>query len=436
MRKTTFSFVLLYERSVKEALMKSNIIRTISFLLAITALSLTACAKSNFNYVETTVPATPVSVPWSNTSEFTYTTSDDSTDRVINFQRNSHINVIEGELYLPKVNMVMRFDPKTGRQTALCTDPLCTHNTLDCPFTITDLTSGVYICGDKILYYGLEGGQTKVLLYSTTDRTTKIMRYLEGDRTVPILIAMEEWYFFVDLVYDEKKDTYIRSLCRQFYDSGEIEVILTEDERRQRTSLRGTDGEVLYLSQNGDTFIVMTADGKEEITRFSMNVDSLISIYNNEYMIYMDGETYELWKTDMDGTNARSLGIKGINYFYLTDNYIYYMKTTDTKRFEYWEDYDNPLDVEYAFVEYQTIYRCDHNGENEEVVFVNTVGDDVLSLNKFTSFVVEGNYLYGVFNYHDFTEDKVITTNSRLSELHTYCRIDCTTGEIYYIEVK
>lgn len=416
--------------------MKHPIIRAFSVIFAITTLTLTGCANRSFNHVETTVPATPVSVPWSNTSEFTYTTSDDSTDRVINFQRNSHINVIEGELYLPKVNMVMRFDPKTGRQTALCTDPLCTHNTLDCPFTITDLTSGVYICGDKILYYGLEGGQTKVLLYSTTDRTTKTMRYLEGDRTVPILIAMEEWYYFVDLMYDARKGAYTRSLCRQFYDSGKIEVILTEDERRQRTSLRATDGEVLYLSQNDDTFIVMTSDGQEEITRFSMNVDSLISIYNNEYMIYMDGETYELWKTDMDGTNARSLGIKGIDYFYLTDNYIYYMKTTDTKTFEYWEDYDNPLDVEYTYVEYQTIYRCDHNGENEEIVFVNTIGEDVLSLDNFNSFVVEGNYLYGVFNYHDFNEDRVITTTSRLSELHTYCRIDCTTGEIYYIEVK
>ncbi|MBR2131634.1 MAG: hypothetical protein IJ955_03700, partial [Oscillospiraceae bacterium] len=109
---------------------------------------------------------------------------------------------------------------------------------------------------------------------------------------------------------------------------------------------------------------------------------------------------------------------------------------TDTKTFEYWEDYDNPLDVEYTYVEYQTIYRCDHNGENEEIVFVNTIGEDVLSLDNFNSFVVEGNYLYGVFNYHDFNEDRVITTTSRLSELHTYCRIDCTTGEIYYIEVK
>ena len=415
--------------------MKSNIIRTVSFLLAITALSLTACAKSNFNYVETTVPATPVSVPWSNTSEFTYTTSDDSTDRVINFQRNSHINVIEGELYLPKVNMVMRYDPTTGRQTYLCTDPLCSHGE-GCPFVGTDLTSGVYVQGDKILYYGIDTGALQVKLYSTTDCTTKVMRTIEGNTMVPTLIAMKEWYYFVDKVYDAQKDTYIRSLCRQFYDSGKIEVILTEDERRQRTSLRGTDGEVLYLSQNDDTFILLSADGQEEISRFSMNVNSLISFYNNEYIIYMDGETYELWKTDMDGTNARSLGIKGIDYFYLTDNYIYYMKTTDTKTFEYWEDYDNPLDVEYTYVEYQTIYRCDHNGENEEIVFVNTIGEDVLSLDNFNSFVVEGNYLYGVFNYHDFNEDRVITTTSRLSELHTYCRIDCTTGEIYYIEVK
>ena len=416
--------------------MKSHLIRTFSVLLAIIALVLAGCGKSDFMYVETTVPAPVLEVPWSNTSEFTYTPSEDSTDRGINFQRNEFMNVIEGYLYLPKVGMVMRYDPETGRQTALCTDPLCTHNTVDCPFTITDLTSGVYVCGDKILYYGLEGGQTKVLLYSTTDRTTKIMRYIEGDRTITNLIAMEEWYYFVDLVYDEKKDTYIRSLCRQFYDSGKIEVILTEDEKRQKTSLRATDGEVLYLSQNSDTFIVMTADGQEEIARFSMNTNSLISIYNNEYMIYMDGETYELWKANMDGTNVQSLGIKGIDYFYLTDNYIYYMKTTDTKEFYYWEDPNKPLEYEYSFVEYQTIYRCDHYGENEEVVFVNTIGEDVISLDNFTSFVVEGNYLYGVYSYHDFNGDRVTTTVSRLNEYHTYCRIDCTTGEIYYIEVK
>lgn len=413
--------------------MKSNIIRTISFLLAVTALSLTACAKSNFNYVETTVPATPVSVPWSNTSEFTYTPSEDRTDNVINWSfRSTNIGVMNGDLYLQRPGMAVRYDPKTGRQTYLCTDPLCPHDTLECPFSYTDLNSEYHVFEDKVLYYNIKDGM-KVMLYSMTDRTVKEMRTVDSTESIPHLVPMKEWYYFIDLVYDQQKDTYIRSLCRQFYDSGKIEVLRKEDERRFQTSLMGTDGEVLYVYENHNAALVgLSLDGKTELfrTRFDYGFEA---ICKDGYMIYFDGETNEMWRKNLDGTDQHKLGISDVNYFYLTDSYIYYIKTDETKVFVNLHDLDDYTDDETFRVDYQTIYRSDHEGNNEEVVFKNTIGEDVIETRKY---IVQGNYLYAVFDYYDINDEECNCTVSRQSESYTYCRIDCTTGEIYYIEVK
>ncbi len=419
--------------------MKLHFIRLLSFVLAITAISAVTvgCKNEQFDYVETTVPVTQAPVPWSNAHEFTYTPSEDGTDDILNINRSKYCFSTEGSLYFQKLGMMVRYDPETGRQTYLCTDPLCEHGE-GCPFGRSDLTSGVYVYKDKVLYYGLDpdAGGMSVMLYSTTERTTKALRAITGNRMISTLVAAEEWYYFVDLVYNKRKDSYTRSLCRQFYDSGEIEVILTEDESLQKTYLVGTNGEVLYLSRSDDTFLVLSMDGKEVISSFPMKCDSLLSIYRDEYMIYMDGDTKELYQINMDGTGLRSLGIKDIIYFYLTDSYIYYITLDKVVSERDYNDFDNPDDDVDIYLRYCSIYRCDHDGKNSELIYQNVQGDDILQFERFNPFIAEGNYLYGIFTYQDVKGEDIIATDSRQTNAYTYFRIDCTTGEVYYIDVE
>ena len=416
--------------------MKSFVIGTISILLSVTTLIFNGCTKSDFNHVETTIPVTKSPVPWSNPSEFTYTPSEDSTENVLNWSfRSTNIDAMNGDLYLQRTWMAVRFDSKTGRQTYLCSDPLCNHNTADCPFYSADLNSEYHVIEDKVLYYRMNptDREMQVMLYSMTDRTTKVMRTQSPGRSLPHMVALKEWYYYIDLVYDAERNSYIRSLCRQFYDSGKIEVLRREDENKTRTSLMGADEEVLYVYENHNAALVgLSLDGKTELfrTRFDYGFEA---ICKDGYMIYFDGETKEMCRKNLDGTNEHKLGISDVEYFYLTDSYIYYMKIDEERIFYDVNDIDDLTDDERTYIYYQTIYRSDHEGNNEEVVFKNTLGEDVISLNEF---IVEGNYLYALFDYHKINGEEVETTVSRQSLVYTYCRIDCTTGEIYYIEVK
>ncbi len=412
---------------------RSNLFRLILFLL--TAVLLFGCQKKDFDYVNTTVPTPAVSLPWSNSGDFTYTPSEDGAGNVINWAYLSGASEIfpyGSDLYFYGHFQASRYDPETGRQTFLCTDPVCDHIS-DCPLYL--MQNNFQIAGDKVVFYQTSqaGGETvtQVMLYSMTDRTKKVLRTIEGNGYVASIIALEDSYFFYDWVQDEETNQHTYSLCRQYYDSGEIQVLDRGDSLFTIQSVIGADCALIYLyDYAASALIACSMTDMTEISRVEIDSD-YIALCKDGYLIYMvEGE---LFRINLDGSDRRSLEIRDVYSFYLTDTYLYYRKIEGKRTGIQHDAHYGDIETE---VKLQTVYRADHDGKNAETLWKNENGNTVIEINQF---VVQGNYIYSSFSYYQFDGGSVTVEGSQAmtgDRSPFYCRIDCTTGEIYYIEME
>lgn len=422
--------------------MKKHLFRQFTvFMLSVVLLTGCQGKDGDFDYVSTTV-ADPdrVRVPWTNAGEFSYTPSEDGVDNVINWSHSEEMYISGNSLYLYGHYRAIRYDPTTGRQTQLCTDPICTHQRgTDCPLAFMDSGMGFSVVDDKVIFYemmptrGDDGYDMNydLYLYSTTDRTLKLLRTFQSD-TVSSVITLSDAYFFLDIVHDAETDTYTYSLCRQEYNSNQVEVLRTEN--NHNTYLMGTDGTVIYIFDKAEGALIgLSMDGKTEVSRVTLTGVKwwhCASICKDGYLLYLlDGE---LWRVNLDGSDQRSLGIGDVEYFFLTDSCVYYQKKVGEKEF---------IDAEYpgetVKADLIEIYRADHEGKNATVVYRNE--SDMVMVTP-ENYIVVGNYLYAPFMYYEINGDEATGTYSRgaLTDENSraYCRIDLTTSEIYYIDTE
>lgn len=419
--------------------------KTISFTLILTLFTITmvSCKPSDFNYAETTVPTADAQpAPWQNGVEFSYTPSDDRLNNVINLNAgfSSMLQPVGDQLYLYGHYRAICYDPATARQTDLCKDPICTHTaSSDCPLFGMDMEE-FHIVGDKLLYYrdNTVDGETQMqlMLYSMTDRTTKVLRTVNRKVEYDVkLVPLENCCYFIDEIYDEETDDYSYAFCCQDYESGKIEVLRHEED--SNTVLQGSDGEVIYIYDVAENALIgLSLDGKTELSRAKVDPLDQNAICKDGYLISMDNNG-ELWRMNTDGSDRHSLGITAADCFYLTDSYIYYRKVEGKKTGI--EDL-GPYGTAETDVELQAIYRSDHEGKNETLVWKNTDENNILVTDHFNRFVVQGNYIYCEFTYCRFEGEKV-TIDSGSGSLSadssaSYARIDCTTGEVYFIETE
>ena len=410
-------------------------------VFALSAALLCGCQKDQFDYVNTTVANPNESkLPWANSGAFTYTPSEDGVDNVINWSHSEEMYLSGGSLYLYGHYRAVRYDPVTGRQTQLCTDPVCTHQRgTDCPLAFMDSGMGFSVVDDKVIFYeqkpirGDKGYDMNydLYLYSTTNRTAKLLRTFQSD-TVSSVITLSDAYFFLDIVHDPKTDTYTYSLCRQAYDSNQVEVLRTEN--NHNTYLLGTDGAIIYVFDKAQSVLIgLSIDGKTEVSRVTVEGAKWwhsAAICKDGYLLYLvDGE---LWRVNLDGSDRRSLGIKDVEYCYLTDSYVYYQKKVGEKEFT---DAESPGETLKA--DLIEIYRADHQGQNATVVYQNDSNSVIVTPENY---IMQGNYLYAPFMYYEINGDQASGTYSRGAltdeQSRAYCRIDLTTNEIYYIDTE
>lgn len=412
---------------------RSNLLKLILILLV--AILLFGCQKKDFDYVNTTVLTPAVTVPWANSGAFTYTPSEDGVGNVINWAYLSGASDIfpsGNDLYFYGHFQASRYDPETGRQTFLCTDPVCDHIS-DCPLYL--MQDNFQISGDKVVFYQTSQADgesvTEVMVYSMTDRTKKALRTIEGNGYVASMVAVEDSYFFYDWVQDEETNRHTYSLCRQYYDSGKIEVLDTGDSLAAIQSVVGADGEQIYLyDYAASALIACSLKDMTELSRVEISSES-VALCKAGYLIYLvEGE---LFRINLDGSDRKSLEIRDVDSFYLTDSYLYYQKIEGKRTGIQHDAHYGDIETE---AKLQTVYRADHNGKNAEVVWKNENGNTIIEID---SLVVQGNYIYSSFSYYQFDGDSVTVEGSQTmgnGRSPFYCRIDCTTGEIYYIEME
>ncbi|MEA4831407.1 hypothetical protein SDC9_53204 [bioreactor metagenome] len=155
-----------------------------------------------------------------------------------------------------------------------------------------------------------------------------------------------------------------------------------------------------------------------------------LKLYGDDELFYIvvpqSGENLifngrKLYKINIK-TKENMLLTENLSEYYLTNNYVYYQpysnEETGAFRIDEQTGEKTPIIIHLS----GEIFRCDHNGENKELVFKsNTV--------YFSQMIVENNYIFGGTIIFD-------RENTKLLDIHKLICLDIHNKEWWYIENK
>lgn len=332
-------------------------------------------------------------------------------------------------------NTLKKLDPQTGEITSVCPDPVCTHNSPECDlYGFSDIN---YIYENSVIFRRLyhyvirddEGYYVGKIDHSDYVRydmeTDEIQVYEDYGEELGFTeylrqIYVDGYQFYYDYVYDEEDDTYYYKICRRDIETGEVKDMGIETTPGNITEdlIYTKDGRI-YCTNGVDIY---SFDLNGEDRRYHCQGDFGWNVYSDGTAIYYDvrreDDTFEIWKKDTLEAEGKSLGIICTRWK-LTENYIYY--TTDEEAVK---------NGTYTYANEREIRRCDHNGENGELVF--TFEGEYEDVNT-SDFIIIDNYLYTLYSTDsENEEDKRSDDNKGDFKI---MRIDCTDGSVYIIEV-
>jgi hypothetical protein len=395
--------------------------------------------------------------------DFEYTESDDEPIMYNTLNGGSEVKYFDGCIYFFNGNSsgrqknhatLYRFNVKTGNLTTVCPDPLCEHNTPDCPFYSMD--SIYYIYENKIYYsrtYFLDidfketGYYADFVSFDLSD--SKLKQYIVYSDSIPEAVIGSELYidkyrFYYDAIVDSKTNNIQTAICRMNLEDGSIDILIKDNSsNNDKTSTLLINKFLFAVNQR-----IYFTDGREIYsTDYDMNNRQYILSGNfSSYKILTDGEyiywgesedsdntdLQTLYRSKLDGSGERfSLGIKTEDW-QLTENYIYYLNTSETNIGKNNITQRNSDDI---VLTYNEIRRAALDGSSNEKVF-SLINDDTNY--EIYYYTCVGNYIYAAYNtFIDNNKDGVFDDSeyyqSIVENTYTILRIDVTTGDTYYI---
>ncbi len=352
----------------------------------------------------------------------------------------SKIKMYDGYIYYYSGKTINHYNPVTNVKTILCADPLCSHETEGCSFYGYDAGGAFSVYENTALYWrdfpymNSEGGlsfERSVALYDMEDQSVSVLRHIEGNINLlgsDICIGNQYIYTTVERIENKENGTYtnVYRLILKNLKTGDEQVLVEEQgilrylplyAYNGQVFIRDTVEDVLYVAPQEDFTDmrpIARAYGNAMVHVENMNVFSLDPDAGGK--IYYSASPDELIEVP---------GIEGAEYFYVTDQYIYYGKQYDA--IESMAFYGEPVTT--FLREY---YRCDHHGQNHELVY-----REEPKKGEFTQFmgdfVVIGDYIYttkgGIAMLLPGDDGEI----HEVSIKSTIQRYDIKTGEWYYV---
>lgn len=362
-------------------------------------------------------------------NEFSYVSSDDAASaETLDEICSSRLQYSEEyDSIIMIMDIPYLYNDKTGNLGSLCTDPLCFHNTADCPYH--GLISGVVFANQKAYFNALEPAEGMYVYYELdlkNGRKRELRRRPMGAQVMSQYFD-EDYAYYYDIIEqdDSEQKTVNRyyAFMRQNLDTLETEE-LSRTEGYIDTVIRKRFGDTfLFRRQSDGNLLIAPVDN---LSAQTVIFDGFVSGKNNSMQI--EGDTvFFLELTDAgavlssicyDGTGCRSYPIPElfdkIQSYYVTEKYIYYMGN---------EPLDIPSGGVTSFLCPRTIWRM--NRETEEITLAYEM-DERLDLVDIEQFVVKGNYIYA--KYVLFTEDY-----QAIDDSEGYLRLGIADGSIYLI---
>ena len=314
---------------------------------------------------------------------------------------DSFMKLYGDELYCMDNGVFFRLNVKTGLRTDVCTDPLCTHDTENCPFY------GLwtyFIDGDTVWFtaetknYDSSATRRKskkcICTYDIRTQKRTLIYEIPDDGTGYHLLGIFDGYlYYVRSQYRENvtaaksEADYIRYYCRcepkKIGNSKQEEIILTLKNEKQ-----GDYSDVYYMTETevflraaGEEKILIRADRKLtefETLQFEDYNISTARIGNYAYYLKCGDEALE-YVTDTDGKGKPVMNEDGTPK--LIPLYgLYYTKrdlitgedtrlSDDILFIRHTGGMIDSLTRDYLYLELENgLWRCDHDGNKLQLV--------------------------------------------------------------------
>lgn len=362
--------------------------------------------------------------------DFTYITSEDKmTAEVLDTGCSGTLfysPMYENSIIMKLNDVPCIYNDETGNIGSLCIDPLCLHDTTECPYA--GMTSGV-ILKDNKAYFSAFNPLEKVRGFYEFDLKSGRKREL---RVKEMGIGCDTQFYDDDFSY--------------FYEAAAVDDPENKTSRTvwifYRQSMKTLKCEELERSVDvpdmqlfgrfGDRFLFHSSVTGDLLTAPVDNVTDRNIIFDG-YAVFtpmmVEGDTIffaeirdgqsSLSSIRVDGSDYRSYPIENLcdfgTPFYVTKNYIYFMYDEPVRLPE--NNYTDEISP-------RKIWRM--NRETEEITLAYEMDERLVTVD-IEQFVVKGNYIYA--DYALFTDDF-----QELCADDGYLRLGMKDGSIYLIQ--
>jgi len=391
------------------------------------------------------------------------------------------INYYNGGLYLFKgmssssawdPSQFIRYSLETGNTVFVCPDPLCMHDTEDCPFTGR---INVFFIRDNKIYYDRRIHFYKnrepqsFLQYCCYDlKTMNLTVMAEKDprtsngKTTKQLLYKDYWYFY-DLAYDLEAETSRWVIQRLNLKKGKIEQVGNKDgEKINENGINVFAEQFLFILNDRiyftDTQSIYSTTLDLEDKKVHIHGDFLSNeIFTDGTYIYYAVPEWDteypaneyvlhLYRMDLDGSNVLDLEIRTLTgHWMLTDHYIYYQTPHRLLI-----PNKNPMLQDTVF-RTDTFYRCAHDGSGKEQFFSLQSYKEGASIPyqaySIRFFTIVNDHVYGMYEvWEDKNEDGKLNSDTEFDSQLAFNKsgnrgvkvldIDVVNGTHSFIEIE
>jgi len=272
---------------------------------------------------------------------------------------------------------LVRYNIESGTCTYVCPDPLCMHNTMECPFAgdiyMLAVTDNQIFTKKTVKEFAKKG----INQFSTFDlKTLEANTFWEEPFETFLMVLKffhdKEWWYYESFVHDEETNKYVGGVSRLNSKTGKKEDIRLDAESQNATMLFIIDDRI-YFSDSKSIFstdMQLKNKTKHIVGSFvgrSIYTDGKYIYYGEQIPRGDSLQTESITRYSLDGTEVLNLDIVSAQgYWFLTDNYLYYMDVSTPSV--------DDLPISYHR---NAIYRCRHDGTEKEKVFdLHRYGED------------------------------------------------------------
>ncbi|MBE6551398.1 MAG: hypothetical protein E7665_04610 [Ruminococcaceae bacterium] len=417
--------------------MKKIFLILVSVILVFSCVS---CKREELPYL-----TEPVKIGDNFSEVYTYAPNDDSLMNVTfpeSFIHNLGLAYYEDELYLESHDMVYKINLETGKLTTLCKDPICNHRTKECPFF--DLYSYFYIFDNNVIYYrdntvveknNITSNLTIAFYDIKKSKFYTLYEFSSKQNTFSYNMTLyNDELMFTDIIRDEKTNERTHTL-----------YALNVKTRKKRVLYKGVPRYSAITADENGVYYSDRVSGKhlyakDNDLKKAVELPYSLGFTINGKIIHKTDHTTlssTLASYDLKTNESKDLGLGEVETYFVTDKYIYFRPTgeIDIGKLKTQSGPDRVY-IDPLIDNFNSIYRCNHDGSNVEEVIkfydgdVQT-GESVYYISGI--FVLDG-YLYSPYFKYTKQEDGYFTNKDEDPDNDKYLRINIETGERYIIK--